>query len=80
MYTCKETIELLTTADIRPLTLREKLGVKMHTMLCKICNAYNKQVKIIKRALQKHEISDVEAQQAVKNISKTLSANSEFLH
>lgn len=80
MYTCKETIELLTTADTRPLTLREKFGVKMHLLMCKLCNAYYSQIQFIKRALGNAEISEAEAQQAVNTISKTLSGDSEYLH
>jgi hypothetical protein len=79
MYTCRETIELLTTAEIRSLTLKERVGVRVHVLMCKLCNAYYRQVQLIKTALRKSEISEAEAQHAVERISKTLESDSEYL-
>ncbi|MGA9639440.1 hypothetical protein [Flavobacterium sp.] len=44
---CKITTELIDKQQLVPLTLKEKLQLQTHKAMCKTCNAYEKQSKII---------------------------------
>ncbi|MBT6177605.1 MAG: zf-HC2 domain-containing protein [Deltaproteobacteria bacterium] len=45
MMNCKSTTQLLSQAQDRKLTMREKGGVTLHTIMCKGCRNYGKQVQ-----------------------------------
>ena len=50
MPTCRETSELLSQAQDRPLTAREKLLVYVHLPLCNGCRNFREQLAFIRRA------------------------------
>ena len=50
--TCRETSELLSQAQDRALTLREKLLVHVHLPLCNGCRNFRAQLSFIRRATQ----------------------------
>lgn len=52
--TCKEATELLSQAQDRPLTFREKLALYVHLPLCEGCRNFRKQVAFLRRAAREY--------------------------
>jgi len=50
MLTCKEVSELVSQTPERPLSFRERLGIKLHLMMCKLCSRFTRQMKFITKA------------------------------
>jgi len=50
MYSCKETSQLTSDAQERPLSLSEKFGVYIHLLICKPCVNFNKHLKFMRKA------------------------------
>lgn len=50
MLNCKENSELLSQALDRPVTLRERLAMRLHLMMCRGCRNFEKQLAFIRRA------------------------------
>lgn len=50
MPTCREASELLSQAQDRPLTAREKLLLYVHLPLCNGCRNFREQLAFIRRA------------------------------
>lgn len=48
--TCRETSELISQAQDRALTVREKLALYVHLPLCNGCRNFKQQVAFIRRA------------------------------
>ena len=52
--TCLEATRLQSQALERPLTLRERVGLKIHLALCRWCNRYGKQIRFL-RSVGQHQ-------------------------
>lgn len=50
---CKKTTELIDKQLLTPLTIKEKMQLKVHTSMCKTCNAYEHQSKLIDKIIGK---------------------------
>ena len=55
---CRHTSELLSQAQDRPLTLREKLLVHVHLPLCNGCRNFRVQLDFIRRAARRYVTRD----------------------
>ncbi len=53
MLSCKEVGELVSQGIDRKLSLREKIGLKMHLFICKTCSCYDKQLQFIARSARR---------------------------
>lgn len=51
---CREVSELLSQAQERPLTLREKFGLHVHLPLCKGCRNFREQLDVIRAAMRRY--------------------------
>ncbi|MFC1749803.1 zf-HC2 domain-containing protein [Pseudomonadota bacterium] len=49
MLNCKQATELASKSLDMKLPLRQKISLKLHLMMCSLCRAYEKQLKLIKR-------------------------------
>ncbi|MEZ7498136.1 hypothetical protein QO200_05225 [Flavobacterium sp. Arc3] len=58
LRTCQKTTELIDKEMFAPLTLKEKMQLKAHKAMCKTCNAYETQSKLIDALLEKWFVSD----------------------
>jgi len=47
LKTCKKTTELIDKQMLTSLTLKEKVQLKAHKAICKTCNSYEKQSKLL---------------------------------
>ena len=52
--TCRETSELLSQAQDRPLTAREKLILYIHLPLCNGCRNFREQLAFLRRAARNY--------------------------
>ena len=50
---CREAVRLQSSALDRPLTLRQRLGLRMHLVLCRWCRRYGEQIKFLRAAAHK---------------------------
>ena len=55
---CRQTSELLSQAQDRPLTLREKVLVHVHLPLCNGCRNFRVQLDFIRRAARRYVTRD----------------------
>ena len=55
---CRQTSELLSQAQERPLTLREKVLVHVHLPLCNGCRNFRVQLGFIRRAARRYVTRD----------------------
>jgi hypothetical protein len=53
MLTCKHTTRLISQGQDRPLSLRERVMLRMHLMMCSGCSNFNKQILFIRTACRK---------------------------
>ena len=58
MLSCRETSELLSQAQERRLGLRERLGLKLHLMLCDGCANFSRQLDFIRAAIRRYRDGD----------------------
>jgi hypothetical protein len=54
MLNCHQVTHLCSEEQERDLTLGEELGVGMHTMMCKGCKNYRKQMKFLRLAAKRY--------------------------
>lgn len=50
MLSCKEVSKLVSQAQDRSLTLGERLSVRMHLLMCRMCRRYQKQLAFLTQA------------------------------
>jgi hypothetical protein len=46
--TCREAATLISAADIRPLTRWERVGLRLHLLICRACRAYRSSVRTLR--------------------------------
>ena len=51
--TCQEASRLASQAQDRPLTLKERIGLKLHLWICVGCQGFARQLKQIRQACQR---------------------------
>ena len=51
---CKEVSEVLSQAQDRPLTLKEKLALYVHLPLCEGCRNFSRQLGFIRSAVKRY--------------------------
>jgi hypothetical protein len=51
---CKDVSELLSQAQDRPLTLREKFALHVHLPLCQACRNFREQLAVIRAAVRRY--------------------------
>jgi predicted anti-sigma-YlaC factor YlaD len=77
--TCKDISKLVSESVDRELSLRERMGMRMHWVMCSLCRAYQRQVlqlrAILKGAAQPNapveQLLPEEARQRIKRALKT---------
>lgn len=50
MLSCKETTHLLSAAQDRPMTFKERFDLKLHLLICRGCANYREQMDFLRRA------------------------------
>ncbi len=52
MLSCEETSELLSRAQDERLSFTERMGVRIHLLMCSLCHRYEKQLRFIRKATE----------------------------
>ena len=52
MLNCKHATHLISQAQDRPLSRRERIGLWLHLLICSGCTNFNKQMRFIRAACQ----------------------------
>jgi len=52
--TCREAARLQSEGLDRPLTLRQRIGLRIHLFLCKWCRRYGKHLRFLRLAAHEH--------------------------
>jgi hypothetical protein len=53
MLTCKHATKLMSQSQDRPLTLRERIGLRLHLMMCSGCTQFERQLHFIRTACRR---------------------------
>lgn len=53
MLNCKDTSRLIAKSQDRPLSIRERWGLKFHLMMCSSCRRFDHQMALIRLAMHK---------------------------
>ena len=52
MLNCEQATALISAAQERPLTLREKMGLRFHIMMCSGCRNFERNVNSMRKAMR----------------------------
>jgi hypothetical protein len=52
MLTCKDASHLLSEGQERPLSLRERLGLRLHLWMCVSCRRFERQLALMRQAMR----------------------------
>lgn len=53
MLTCKQATKVMSQAQDRPLSLKERLHLRLHLMMCRGCTRFEKQMRFIRGACRR---------------------------
>jgi hypothetical protein len=53
MLSCKEATELMSQEQDRPLSLAERLGLRLHVLICAGCRNYRRQMNVLRAACRR---------------------------
>jgi hypothetical protein len=48
MLSCKQATELMSQEQDRPLSFAERIGLKLHVLICAGCNNYRRQMAVLR--------------------------------
>jgi hypothetical protein len=66
MYTCKEVTQLVLEKHERRLSWRERLGIRIHYLICNACRRFGQQMEFLRRATRRYaEQHETEEQDVV---------------
>jgi hypothetical protein len=54
MYTCKEVSQLVLEKYVRRLSLRERLGIRIHFLICAACTRFEVQMRFLRQAARRY--------------------------
>ena len=63
IYTCKEATRLVLESHDRGLSWRERLGVRLHLLLCDACTRFAQQMRFMRTAVRRFVGQQVDASQ-----------------
>ncbi len=53
MMTCKQATTLMSQAQDRRITFKERIALRMHLMMCSGCTNFNRQMDFIRKAFRR---------------------------
>lgn len=75
MRSCKEVTSLISESLDRRLPLGQRLGVRLHLMMCKFCSRYRKQLLAVRAAIHRY-VEELEPSGSIKPFSLSEEARS----
>lgn len=83
MFKCKEVTRMVSESLDRKLPLYQRIGVRMHLLMCKFCSRFKKQLLFLRETIRLHvergkdtELSTKLPPEARERISKSIQNNS----
>ena len=67
MLTCKHVTRLLSESEDRTLTFSERMGLRLHWLLCSGCRHYGEQLQVVRMVC--HHLGDREDDSGKKKLS-----------
>lgn len=58
MLSCSEATKLMSQEQDRPLSLAERLGLRLHVWICDGCNNYRRQMTVLRQACRRFGAGD----------------------
>lgn len=58
MLSCEEVTRLVSESLDRELSLRQRVSIKMHLMMCRLCSRYKKQLAGLREAFRLHALRE----------------------
>ena len=58
MLNCKEVTRLVSESLDRKLPFHQRLGIRMHLLMCKLCSRYERQLMFLRKASRAHKMHD----------------------
>jgi hypothetical protein len=55
MHNCKEVTRMVSESMDRKLPLHQRMGIRVHLLMCKFCSRYRKQLLILREAMRLQE-------------------------
>lgn len=52
VFSCKDASRMVSESIDRPLTLRERLTLRMHLLMCSFCTRFSRQLRFLRRAAE----------------------------
>lgn len=87
MLTCKDASRLVSHSQERPLSFRERWGLRIHLWMCANCRRFERQIGLMRRLLRQSarrseaEVADLElSAEARERISKALAEHDRHTH
>ena len=53
MLSCRQATELMSQEQDRPLRLAERLGLRLHVLICSACSNYRRQMNVLRAACRR---------------------------
>ena len=53
MLSCKESSQLVSQSLDRPLSIRERLALRLHLLICDVCSRFVKQMNLLRLAMRR---------------------------
>lgn len=53
MMNCQQATELMSQAQDRPLSLGERLGLRLHLLICTGCSNFRRQLEVLRQACRR---------------------------
>jgi len=54
MLRCREVSKLVSESMERDLPLRQRLAIRLHLMMCRLCSAFARQLRLLRRAAREN--------------------------
>jgi len=58
MPSCRESTRLMSEARERPLSVRERMALRMHLAVCSGCRRFNRQIDVLREASRRFSLLD----------------------
>lgn len=54
MFNCKEVTRIVSESLDRRLPIQQRMGLRIHLMMCRFCSRYRRQLLILRKAIRLH--------------------------
>lgn len=62
MFNCKEVTRMVSESLDRKLPLHQRMGIRIHLLMCKFCSRYRKQLLILRESMRRYSMYGEESE------------------